>query len=176
MLPKQSRCILGLEEEAQRPMQAGERDAENLAQRRQRRRFNAMWAGAEPLFERFLPVEPSPAAAAAAPQSQRNFAPASCVDLLRSLPSDPQSRFERRLRDNTLMLISSYLEQDQAIARTVPRNGQRRARVAPPPVVASDDSDASASDDSDASSSDDSDASSSDNSDHLFNSDDSFPN
>jgi hypothetical protein len=121
-----------------------------------------MWAGAEPLFERFLPVEPSPAAAAAAPQSQRNFAPASCVDLLRSLPSDPQSRVERRLRDNTLMLISSYLEQDQAIARTVPRNGQRRARVAPPPVVAS--------------SSDDSDASSSDNSDPLFNSDDSFPN
>jgi len=167
MLPKQSRCILGLEEEAQRPMQAGERDAENLAQRRQRRRFNAMWAGAEPLFERFLPVEPSPAAAAAAPQSQRNFAPASCVDLLRSLPSDPQSRVERRLRDNTLMLISSYLEQDQAIARTVPRNGQRRARVAPPPVVASD---------SDASASDDSDASSSDDSDHYFNSDDSFHN
>jgi hypothetical protein len=158
MLPRSSRCILGLEGEPQQQMRAGERDAENQAQRRQRRRFSAMWAGAEPLFDRFLPVEPSPAAAVAAPQSQRNFAPASCVDLLRSLSADPQSsRVERRLRDSTLVLISTYLEQDQAVARTVPRNVQRRARVAPPTVVASDDPDASSSDDSDDSSSDDSD-------------------
>ena len=110
-----------------------------------------MWEGAEPLFDRYLGAEPPSAAAAPAPQSQRNFAPASCVDLLRSLQADPQSRVERRLRDNTLMLISSYLEQDQAIARTVPRNVQRRARVAR--SSSSDDSDDSSSDDSDASSS-----------------------
>lgn len=114
-----------------------------------------MWEGAEPLFDRYLGAERPPAAPA--PQSQRNFEPASCVDLLRSLQADPQSRVERRLRDNTLMLISSYLEQDQAIARTVPRNAQRRARVAPPTP---DESDASSSDDSDDSTPDDSDASS----------------
>ena len=100
-----------------------------------------MWEGADQLFDRYLPradnTEPAPA-----PQSQRNFAPASCVDLLRSLQADPQSRVERRLRDNTLMLISSYLEQDQAIARTVPRNVQRRARVARS-SSSSDDADAS---------------------------------
>lgn len=132
MLPKNSRCVLGLEEESQRPMQAGERDAESQAQRRQRRRFSAMWAGAEPLFERFLETERSPAAVAAAPQPGRNFAPASCVDLLRSLSADPQSRVERRLRDKTLVLISKYLEQDRAVARTVPRSARRRVRPASP--------------------------------------------
>lgn len=146
MLPKKSRCILGLEEEAQRPMLAGERDAENQAQRRQRRRFSAMWAGAEPLFERFLPVEPSPAAVAAAPQSQRNFAPASCVDLLRSLPSDPQNRVEKRLRDSTLILLSTYLEQDRAVARTVPRNARRRVRPASSSSSSSNDESSSSSD------------------------------
>jgi hypothetical protein len=153
MLPKNSRCVLGLEEEAQRPMQAGERDAENQAQRRQKRRFSAMWAGAESLFERFLPVEPSPAAAVAAPQSQRNFAPASCVDLLRSLSAGPQSSLvERRLRDSTLVLISTYLEQDRAVARTVPRNAHRRVRPASSSFSSSDDGSSSISDGSHSSS------------------------
>jgi hypothetical protein len=130
MLPRTSRCILGLEDEPQQQMQAGERDAENQAQRRQRRRFSAMWSGAEPLFGRFLEAEQAPPlAAAAAPLVQRNFAPSSCVDLLRSLSAANLSTVERRLRENTLVLISTYLEQDRAAAagemRTVPR---RRVR------------------------------------------------
>ena len=132
MLPRTSRCILGLEDEPQQQMRAGERDAENQAQRRQRRRFSAMWAGAEPLFGRFLDSEQAPLASAAAPlvqNVQRNFAPSSCVDLLRSLSAANLSTVERRLRENTLVLISTYLEQDRAAAagemRTVPR---RRVR------------------------------------------------
>jgi hypothetical protein len=110
MLPKTSRCILGLED-APADDGRGERGAVveggSQTDRRNRRRYAAMWEGASALFERFGESEqhaPPP------PPPRRNFDANACIQLLNVLPRDS----EARLRRSALDRLRTFMDEDQA--------------------------------------------------------------
>jgi hypothetical protein len=137
MLPRNSRCIIGLEGE--QPGELGESGAAaeggSQAEQRVKKRFAAMWAGASDLIERFVdgpqqlqPVLPPP--------PRRNFDANTCIQLLNVLPEN-----EAQLRQSALGRLRSFMAQDEAADAaegdsdtTIPA---RRYRQAIPPAPSS---------------------------------------
>jgi hypothetical protein len=106
MLPRNARCILGIE--GGEPGERGaEAERESQAQRRVRTRFAAMWEGASDIIQRFVekpqqqPVPPPP--------PRRNFDANTCIQLLNVLPQN-----ESRLRRSALGRLRSFMAQDEA--------------------------------------------------------------
>lgn len=131
MLPRTSRCILGLED-APADDERGERGAVveggSQADRRNRRRYAAMWEGASALFERFgEPQQHAPPP----PPPRQNFDANACIQLLNVLPRDS----EARLRRSALDRLRTFMAEDQAaddeaadVAAGSPRRRSPRGR------------------------------------------------